>query len=1481
MAWWEELERVKQETKKEQTLPSQVGAAGEWWAPLAASRQVDLSESSKPKAWETAANTRSIMTKDYSPTLSGSAQISAPEQKTGVKGLRFNSPSTGLPLISVNDPQVEVTEDSPWYVKAAAGAANVFTGTMSNIVNRFGDLFDVLGQERLPENVGEVGKTEEIKPVDRAAAMIDVAAAGLSVPFATISAELTAAEELPIVGKPIFGTVNKGFELLDSAARFGGRKIIDALPVSMETKQVLYEPVQNLAGIVGTLGLIKGIHYVGKTGGAGVVERLPVSEKVKESIKGGTSVASALSMAPFSTAYRSIVGGISRGVNREVKLNGEVTPNAAKRIVNQVVKKTEIPEDTGTMRVPTSGGEILLRTNQKSVLQNLIRGREDLTYKVVETLGKDLEGQTIASKFTWDFKKQEGIIEVTDKATAVNLAHELGHYVDRRLGSSLSARLSDLLPNYRENRESVNQMLADYALERLEGNATKEQIDTEIMRIAGELTREIELVAANEARSASNEKFASAFAGIIDKPKTRELAPELSRLVEFSVGRDVMRQEKAGDITGEPGSVQERGSILSTLEKTRKGIVKETVKSDQGFYEKQQADQAARESIEARESRLQNYDYKRILKAIRNSGEFKKEGRIAEAEGFIMTLNGREIWVPDSRVTEFLKKGYTKVASMDEIAHADGFERAADYVDFITELNADTRAINRSPIQKQAHEYLIETDQNYANLTRTIDKLRDDIIAEENATRTAQPAGAEGEGRVPGERQEIAGTGLDTGKRVEDRKSYNPEKINAPEDVETLLKEVAEVSGEFAEQRISKSNEDVRNLANEVGVKPEDLIRVQAGSIANAETVFKSRQLIADMAQDLRDFVRTIGKDATKEQLQASKEKLLRLQGVMKTVAGFRTEASNVFRQFQMEARAGENDVLRDLVSELKKVDAEAGADLSMFVKGTRELMEPTVLDKAWHVWYASVLSGPSTQAKNVLGNTSNLIAELGRVAVSKPAELPGALRGLREGLGKGVGEAKRMLKEQQVSKFEKRGLKPIKFEGKASFLNYLDYVGRFMNATDAFFKEGFRGMELRSLAREQAMLEGVKGKELESRINELVERPMEEMVEQANKFAERGTYTNKPHGIMGWLSNSIESGLRVREADSLAVKVGKTTGKLIVPFTRIVANVVNTGLDWTPAGLSKGIRLPREGESLRERNQRMARAVLGTMAMSVFATMAADGNLSGHGPNDKKRREQLQAAGWKQNSVKIGDKWYPYTNWGPFAIPMTIVGNLFDGFKYGGINDDDEFATIAGYTIANTVNSIMDISFLRGLGDFVGAIMKPEENQGFIQRFVAQTLTSPYPNLLKQLDRFGDPTQYEADTLKEQILYNLRITSSLQPRLNVWGDVIEGDRLTGIEPEQISQDPVYSYMTENNLFISIPSKTTQIQVSPKEKRPMTEDEYYRYVQESGPEIKRRIEQRLAYIKNLRDDEARQDYIEEIVDDVREAVKQEIGRDAN
>lgn len=1336
--------------------------------------------------------------------------------------------------------------------KAVKAGFETVKATIEDTAQRIGDLFDSLDSD--------LNLEPKIKQ-RRLANFAKVGLGAVNIAFTPITAGFAAGGEIPLIKYPV-KLAEKAFELAGRAGAKIAGTALDVLPISQESKEIFKEPIEEMGALATQLyGIKKGLQVTGK---------------FKNSI-------------------------ISK-INKRKANNLEITIGEAKKIVNETVKETPV-ENKGIVRVPikteTGPQAIDIHTDQRFVLENLIKGNEEINYKVIKSLGKDAGGNTIRSRFEFDHKRQKSTILVTDKTTAANLAHELGHFLDRKTSAEVGSRLSDLLPDYTRNKEAIDSSLAGFAVERLGGNASAADISSGIRRLAESFVNDVNKLAIKEPRLGFSEKFAEAVKEVMTNPeRARKKAPDFADFIEYNLKQNDLVAERIKKVATPEMPEIAPGEVKIPVEAKEPVVAPKTpiepsevarMTTEKPILPQEVTKKAAEALPIPPEAEVPII--KKKLPKIEPI-KIKAESKIADLQieigNFETVLNespakqlskyaGRNRELPE--VVGYGKSEYAKRG--DQIVTELGFK---DDMEALTAYEQYKRSRGQlDDLKSQLREVKKETFEDYT--PEQLDKINK--LAQE-ATESIQTVQEQTSGL-------FAGTGLKTGKFVEGRKAFNPEKINAPEDVQKLFEGISETKGQFKRQRISKDNEAVISLAQEVGVSVDDLLRVKPGSIANSETVFKARQLVSDLAQDLRDAIKNIDAETlTPEQAQTVKTKLLRLQGSMKAIAGLRTEASNVFRQFSIESVAGENDIIKSLVSELKKIDKAAGDDISSYLKKSRELIEPTVADKMYHVWYASILSGGSTQIKNVFGNASQLLGEVAVEAVINPRGFPETMKGLYDGLANGKAKFIKIMREGEISKFEERGRKPIKFtlgfEAKptlvrklgAKFLNSFDYVGRFMSAVDGFFREGFRGFETRALAREVAIKEGLKGEELKQRAVEIARDPVETIIQEADQFAQRGVYTQKTTGVIGVL------------AEQLGRAAGKIPGgRLILPFTRIVANVINNSLDWTPLGFKRAIfpegLIKSMGQKLkgeefiklteRQRKQEFGRATLGTTAMIYFASLAAENSLSGNGPSDFNKRRQLEADGWRANSIKILGKWYPYQNWGPPAVGMTLVGNYFDAERYGSLEEKDLTERVT-FGIVSSIKSVLDMSFLSGVANLVTAISDVERGgASYFKTFIAQQVTSAIPNLVKQTARYFDPTIYETSTVKEKILSNLRITGGLKPKLNVLGEIVRGEALTQLQPVSIKHDPVWEFLAKNELWISVPSKATNITpIRTRETRPMTSDEYYLYVKDSGPKIKEKILMNLSRLEAMTQ-EKQSNFIKEIVRDIREKTKKDIERE--
>ena len=686
------------------------------------------------------------------------------------------------------------------------------------------------------------------------------------------------------------------------------------------------------------------------------------------------------------------------------------------------------------------------------------------------------------------------------------------------------------------------------------------------------------------------------------------------------------------------------------------------------------------------------------------------------------------------------------------------------------------------------------------------------------------------------------------GKKVP-RPSFRVDKINAPDDVINLMKEVAEKEGEFKSQRPTGSLKELQRLAKEAKITVDDLLDLPPGSIVSSPELIKANQIRIALAKDLSDYSKKIDTSvATPEELKIFKEKTLRFTAVMKTLAGMRTEASNIFRSFQIVNTPQDETALRELLGDIKRIDKDAAGDLEQFAKNTRKAMEPTTADKIWHLWYASILSGPLTHIKNITSNVVQLGLELGRISLTSPTEVPSAIFGLLSNMSQASKDSFEAFTKGKISKLEDQKKLPVRFTGRFTrLLNVSNYVGNALEGVDTFFKTLTYGMDMRQIAFVEGKSKGLKGKKLHQFINERVQNPTEEMQAAAKEYMLYMTYQQRPNGILGVLAEAL--GKAARKQPAL---------RPIVPFTRVVANVANNAIDWTPWGFARwGFEKVRDvkgqegrwAKDKRGRGKMLGRALIGTLAMTAFAYLAAQKKLTGRGPSDPKKRKQMLDAGWRPHSFVFTDKdgnktFVPYTYiLGPAALTAAIPANFFDAIRYGDINENDALDR-ASIAILGSMRLILDMSFLNGISDTLSAIENYDLfGPSYLKRMMSQPTAPLVPNLIKQIDRYFDPTVYNTDKLKDYLLNSMRITSGLKPQINLLGDAVVGDKLTQFTSSDLSKDPVKRFLFNNNLFISVPNKNSKLyDIKKDEMREMTDDEMYNFIGLSGLEIRRRLE---------------------------------------
>jgi hypothetical protein len=569
---------------------------------------------------------------------------------------------------------------------------------------------------------------------------------------------------------------------------------------------------------------------------------------------------------------------------------------------------------------------------------------------------------------------------------------------------------------------------------------------------------------------------------------------------------------------------------------------------------------------------------------------------------------------------------------------------------------------------------------------------------------------------------------------------------------------------------------------------------------------------------------------------------------------------------------------------------------------------------------YASMLSGPSTHAVNAVSNMLNLMGEVFTQSVLHPSRTPAILRAmligltrggmleLRETIATGIG---RKLNQKVEGGNPLEHVDPVYLDrgaeaiGNVLSLTRAKYVVRFLQGVDMMFykaaqevsfagKTGYNGSgdnwaahvtqatrQMQAEGRNVTSRAGMRAVELRAMENmeaaRIANNPeLERAWMETHQEALNTTFNQEPKGWLG----------------RFALMVAKYTAeypaaKLLVPFTKVVANVLNAQIDWSPFGLarwafSKDFKIQdAEGRMVRD-PQILVRSLTSMVALSALAAMLAKYDdeddpyftIYGSGPKDANKKRQLYERGWKPFTMKVGDAYISYLPT-PMSLSFSALGTVMDRHREGGQIDMTHTMPQLGLAfIQGTLNQ----SFLSGVADLFSAFQSADP-ESKVERFIARTATTfVVPNLLKQVSDYFDPSVQEASGIGQEILKQIPVARHLlNPMLNVFGE--EVSRTGGPWNVPFSNrfitmaktdDPVFSFLGDNAL--SVPSYSKQTKLG---NDTMTEDQYYMYVQKAGPKIYQAIKREIPNMRNL-DRESQQERVDKIAQRIKAETRQEL-----
>ena len=385
---------------------------------------------------------------------------------------------------------------------------------------------------------------------------------------------------------------------------------------------------------------------------------------------------------------------------------------------------------------------------------------------------------------------------------------------------------------------------------------------------------------------------------------------------------------------------------------------------------------------------------------------------------------------------------------------------------------------------------------------------------------------------------------------------------------------------------------------------------------------------------------------------------------------------------------------------------------------------------------------------------------------------------------------------------------------------------------------------------------------------------------------AQRATYRNTTA-----LSEAL-SQLGRYEGDNPVKRAGSFVADALFPFRKTPANILTTGLDYSPIGLGKGIKEAmfdvKSGKcTAADAVDSIASGLTGTGLLVLGAYMAAEGffgaTLHVRAGDDDKEEDFEKSMGGQDYALQIGDKSYSLDWAVPAAMPLFAGAAIMESAQKGGGTFDAVADALLGMQ-----DVVLETSMLSSLNDLIANISYADSPVLYIADKAASSYAGQYiPTVGSKVASVFDDTVRKSyvekgtGQLSSDVNYFLQgaakkvpgARNQLQPSIDLWGNEVSN----GSAPERVFQSfisPGYLKTQDNSPATQeirrLAKATGESSVYPAateksfkvngETKYLTGEEYTKYAKTMGSTRKQIIENMLkskGYQKLSDDDKAK------------------------
>lgn len=380
-------------------------------------------------------------------------------------------------------------------------------------------------------------------------------------------------------------------------------------------------------------------------------------------------------------------------------------------------------------------------------------------------------------------------------------------------------------------------------------------------------------------------------------------------------------------------------------------------------------------------------------------------------------------------------------------------------------------------------------------------------------------------------------------------------------------------------------------------------------------------------------------------------------------------------------------------------------------------------------------------------------------------------------------------------------------------------------------------------------------------------------------------------------------------EGDNPVKRAGSFVADALFPFRKTPANILTTGLDYSPIGLVKGIKEAmvdvKSGKcTAADAVDSIASGLTGTGILALGAYLAAEGffgaTLHVRAGDDDKEEAFEKSMGGQNYAIQIGDKSYTLDWAVPAAMPLFAGAAIMESVRKGGGTFDALVDSLLGMQ-----DVVLETSMLSSLNDLISYWSYADNKVGYLLDRAASSYAGQYiPTIGSKAASVFDDTVRKSyvekgtGQLSSDVNYFLQgaakkvpgARNQLQPSIDLWGNEVSN----GSAPERVFQSflsPGFLKAQDNSpatqeirrLAKATGDSTVYPAAAEKsytvngETRTLTGEEYTRYAKAMGQTRKELVEAavKLPAYKSMSNAE-KVDYIQNVYKYARETARQQV-----